>query len=609
MGRRLIHLIVVVALGLCATSWGQVKDFDIPMVSPAPSIDGEVDDVWATVSKQHMEIDIGEGPRSDAKDCSGYFQALYDSDYLYVLIDINDSELKQDTALADGWQDDSAEFYFDGNNSKGAQGAIEPDDFQYRFDWNVNEPDSYFYEYFHRPQSMEGVEYMMVGTQTGYRFEIRFPWTTLMGAAGVPTGKLIGIDCFINDDDDGGGSREHQVAWHATAGTGWNTPQMWGTALMIAPFKASAPNPRNGAPDVTVPLFRWTAGKTATFHNVYMGKTPDLGPADLVGPKSFLAMFYYAAGLEPGVTYYWRVDEIEKDGVTIHAGDVWSFVAQPKTAYQPDPANGMNTASPAPALNWLGGSGGVVAHQLYLSDNLDAVSQGKADADKGKLTDPTFTPGALQEGTTYYWRVDEISATGAVVAGEVWNFTTVVPVDDFESYTDDEGSRIYETWIDGWTNNNGSTVGYVTAPFAEQTVVHGGLQSMPLDYNNVNTPFYSEAEQTFATAQDWTAGGTDTLVLYLRGRSANKPAPVYVVVKDASNRTGVVVHSDAAVARALKWVEWKIPLSEFAASGVKLTSVKKIAIGVGDTAATAAGGTGLIYVDDIGLAKPAPAAQ
>ena len=36
------------------------------------------------------------------------------------------------------------------------------------------------------------------------------------------------------------------------------------------------------------------------------------------------------------------------------------------------------------------------------------------------------------------------------------------------------------------------------APFAEQTIVHGGKQSMPLDYNNVKTPFYSEAEREFA---------------------------------------------------------------------------------------------------------------
>ena len=83
-------------------------------------------------------------------------------------------------------------------------------------------------------------------------------------------------------------------------------------------------------------------------------------------------------------------------------------------------------------------------------------------------------------------------------------------VDDMESYTDDEGNRIYETWVDGWTNSTGSVVGNTTAPFAERTIVHGGKQAMPMDYNNAKTPFYSEAEQTFAPLQNWTGNGVDT---------------------------------------------------------------------------------------------------
>ncbi len=108
---------------------------------------------------------------------------------------------------------------------------------------------------------------------------------------------------------------------------------------------------------------------------------------------------------------------------------------------------------------------------------------------------------------------------GAVKTGPLWSFTTIVPVDDFESYTDAEGSRIYETWVDGWTNSTGSTVGYVTAPFAEQTIIHGGKQSMPVEYNNVAAPFYSEAERTFDKPQDWTADGADMLTVHLRGRA------------------------------------------------------------------------------------------
>ena len=73
----------------------------------------------------------------------------------------------------------------------------------------------------------------MATTGHGYLFEIKLPW---MSIRGVPAsfGELIGIDVFINDDDNGG-NRETQIAWHATDENGWQTPSMWGTALLVSP--------------------------------------------------------------------------------------------------------------------------------------------------------------------------------------------------------------------------------------------------------------------------------------------------------------------------------------------------------------------------------------
>ncbi|MCL5280519.1 MAG: DUF1349 domain-containing protein, partial [Planctomycetes bacterium] len=64
---------------------------------------------------------------------------------------------------------------------------------------------------------------------------------------------------------------------------------------------------------------------------------------------------------------------------------------------------------------------------------------------------------------------------------------------------------------------SGSVVGNNQAPFAERTVVHGGKQAMPMDFNNAKTPFYSEAVQTFAPLQDWTGSGVTDLSLWFRG--------------------------------------------------------------------------------------------
>jgi hypothetical protein len=367
--------------------------------------------------------------------------------------------------------------------------------------------------------------------------------------------------------------------------------------------KAEKPNPADGTIGVSMPLLQWTKSDAALFHNVYLGSSPDLTEADLVGSRLPMTMYYHIPGFTPGATYYWRVDEIEKDGVTTHAGDVWSFVAQALTAYYPSPADTANAASAKPTLTWMAGAG-ALKHHLYFGDDPDAVTQGTAPVDKGvlDLTDATFTPGALESLTTYYWRVDEILSGDVVKTGPVWTFTTCLTVDDFDGYTDDEGNRIYEAWIDGFTNNTGSVVGNAVAPFAEQTIVHGGLQSMPLDYNNVAAPFYSEAELEFTPAQDWTNGGTDTLVLFVQGRLTNSRASLYVALEDSAQKVAVVAHPDPAVVTATKWIEWKIPLSSF--TDVNPAKVKKLYLGVGDRQNPVADGTGRIYIDDIQLAKP-----
>jgi hypothetical protein len=367
-------------------------------------------------------------------------------------------------------------------------------------------------------------------------------------------------------------------------------------------IKAWAPSPANGDMSVTVGTLEWKSLDTIPSHNVYMGTDPNLTAADLIGSAVPVCMFFYIPGLQPGVTYYWRVDEIESDGVTVHPGDVWTFTAQALTAYGPNPADGAIDASPAPTLTWQAGQD-AVKHHVYFGTSQEAVAKGDKTTDKGTVDQPLFKPGELQEARTYYWRVDEILASGAVRTGPVWSFRTYVRVDDFEKYTDDEGSRIFETWVDGVTNGTGSQVGYWEAPFAEQKIVHGGKQSMPFAYNNVKTPYYSEAEQEFPSAEGGGSYDIDTLVLWVRGQATNSPATLYVGLKDVHGQVGVVTNLDPTVVTTSKWTEWQIFMPQFMATGVDLMAVKKIMIGVGDRQNPAQGGTGLIFLDDIHAIK------
>ncbi len=80
----------------------------------------------------------------------------------------------------------------------------------------------------------------------------------------------------------------------------------------------------------------WTAGETAQTHDIYLGTVfDDVNDADRNNPLDVLvsqgqdANTYDSDGLlEYDQVYYWRVDEIEADGSTIHKGDIWSFTAE-----------------------------------------------------------------------------------------------------------------------------------------------------------------------------------------------------------------------------------------------------------------------------------------
>ena len=194
------------------------------------------------------------------------------------------------------------------------------------------------------------------------------------------------------------------------------------------------------------------------------------------------------------------------------------FFYIPVQAREPQPAAGADGVPLDTLLNWRPGRK-AASHQVYFSPDKQAVTDGTALVDT--MAGHSYQPAALEFGTTYYWKVDEVNEAGSW-AGDLWSFTTTEfsSVDDFESYNDEEGqgTRIYETWIDGYADaSSGSTVGNLQPPFAEQGIVHSGLQSMPMDYNNVNAPYYSEAERVFDTPQDWTVSGANTLSLWIKG--------------------------------------------------------------------------------------------
>ena len=688
-------------------------------------------------------------------------------------------------------------------------------------------------------------------------------------------------------------------------------------------FKAYDPIPGNGRADVLTPLLQWTPGDTAAFHDVYFGTNPAPGPAEFIIRQGW-PMYWHGPGITPEVTYYWRIDEVEADGVTIHTGDVWSFTAAPSNAFNPNPANGAKWIDVEADLSWSAGATGV-KRDVYFGTDQTAVANGTGGTLKAsQQTKTTYDPGTLAKGTTYYWRIDEYNSGGTKYPGDVWSFKTMpdipisdpdllcwwkldegegttvidwsghnnhgrfvgdpqwvvgydggavdldggddyldfgsiaglpagtaarsmcgwgktnniaagwrwiaaygspntsqamfiglngadlygggygddvleagfweigvwhhicltydgttarlyadgiqvdsaaktwnlvlsrvhigrqvntavefwnglvddvriykkaltpedikqvmrgdttlawnpkpanksitdveraVPltwspgdkaaqhdvyfgtdqtavedattastgiyqgrqaaasyappgglqwgggpyywrideyntdgtvstgrlwsftvadyliVDDFEDYTDDVGSRIFQAWKDGWGysepspgypgNGTGSTVGYGQAPFAEQSTVHSGGQSMPLGYDNSGAggkTRYSETFREWAAPMDWTKHSLKALTLYFYGDPNNAAEQLYVALEDNAAHIKVVNHPHLEAVQKAGWQEWNIELTQFSAAGVNLKAVKRVYIGLGNRTSPKAGGTGTIYIDDI----------
>jgi hypothetical protein len=284
------------------------------------------------------------------------------------------------------------------------------------------------------------------------------------------------------------------------------------------------------------------------------------------------------------------------------------FFYVPVKVYGPTPANGATGVAIDSVMNWRPGRE-AAKHQVYLSTDAAAVAQGTAPVQTVTAHSVSLATLNPEYARTYTWKVVEVNdaATPSSWEGPLWTFSTPEfgVVDDFESY-DDSCKRIFFAWVDGFGysesakcgvpaasgNGTGSTVGNANAPFAEQTIVHGGRQSMPFGYDNSGSGV-SETTRTFSVAQNWTAGGATTLVVYFRGAADNATGQLYLKI----NGTRVDYPGGTSALTTKVWRQWNIDLAPLAST---VKAVKTLTVGVSGS------GKGTVYVDDILLYRVAP---
>ncbi|MHC4431834.1 MAG: LamG domain-containing protein [Planctomycetota bacterium] len=374
-------------------------------------------------------------------------------------------------------------------------------------------------------------------------------------------------------------------------------------SFTVPPRTAYNPDPADGAGFVDLDaVLTWTPGFNAKLHNVYMGTNFD-DVNDATGAMPLGTPSYDPGTLELEKVYYWRVDEF--DPPFTHKGDVWAFTT-PGAVGNPQPANGEVDVQMNATLTWTAADN-ATSHELYFGTDADAVKNATTASSEyvgtRALGSESYDPGGLAWDSSYAWRVDEVYAT-ETVKGIVWSFATAdfVSVDDFEAYNDidppdPESNRIFDKWTDGFgTTTNGALVGNDLPPYAEQTRVHSGNQSMPYLYdNNLKT---SEATLTLVWPRDWTTEGVTKLSLWFNGDSGNAADRMFVALNPGA--PGVVYHDDPAATQIAGWNEWVIDLAAF---GIDLANVNTITLGIGTQNSPAAGGTGTMYFDDIRLIR------
>jgi len=351
----------------------------------------------------------------------------------------------------------------------------------------------------------------------------------------------------------------------------------------------------------------WVDGKQLVNNWTDHTTTENSGDIDLVAGQTYsLVMEHYDSSGAAVAELLWSSTHTPKQIVPQAA------LSLPVKASRANPSNGAVDIRQTTALTWSSGEA-AASHDIYFGTDGETVKNADTSSPEYKgnqnLGDETYDPDTLEWDTTYYWRVDEIQDGGAIQTGNLWSFTTAnfLIVDDFESYNDlneDEpgSNRIYLAWIDGFDNpaTNGSIVGYANPSFAEQTIVHGGNQSMPFTYDNAVGK--SEATLTLTETRDWTQNGVSTLAIWYIGDPANVAETMYVVL----NGTAGVENGNPNAALSEEWTEWTIDLQMFADQGINLANVNTITLGFGNRTNPVAGGAGMVFFDDIRLYAPAP---
>jgi hypothetical protein len=213
----------------------------------------------------------------------------------------------------------------------------------------------------------------------------------------------------------------------------------WETLNVI---RIIGPSPINNAtgvePDV---VLSWDGYEPNTIpvplYDVYFGTDPNFSGDSPASAAQAGLDFDPPGELALNTDYYWRVDILDPNNggpVVLATGQVLHFTTRNAQAHTPVPADLATDVDPTQVLSWSAGFAGV-SYDVYFGTDETAVANGDISVSQGNQSETTFDPfgfDPMDWSTTYYWRIDEVEIANPsnIVTGDVWEFTTIVPVCD-----------------------------------------------------------------------------------------------------------------------------------------------------------------------------------
>lgn len=203
------------------------------------TIDGTVAGSEWTDASAAISIDqFAVGGPASASDISGTVRLKWDATNIYALYEITDDLRSNDSADGNGiansldsFEDDSVEFFISNTQPwTNASGVLNgTSNFQYRINLGPNQE----LEATPLTTSGTGVSFgtSEPGPNANYVVELMVPWSTLAITPSI--GNSFAFLAGLNDDDDGG-TRDHELFWNTTDANAWNDASTWSEIQLAA---------------------------------------------------------------------------------------------------------------------------------------------------------------------------------------------------------------------------------------------------------------------------------------------------------------------------------------------------------------------------------------